>query len=69
MSQEPKSIARRYSRAEQKLRDLVRKNPPARQLTDRIAATSEETAGLFSSGTTPAVRVLMGGRYLPPPAW
>ena len=62
MNEPQLSLPRRYSRAEQKLRDLLARNPPARDLSDRVAGTSSETADLFSSGTTPAVKMTMDSR-------
>lgn len=55
-------LPERFSRVEQKLRDLARRQQEARQLTGQISATSEETAALFSGGTTPAVRMTMESR-------
>jgi hypothetical protein len=62
MSEPQKNVTPRYSRVEQRLKDLLRKGQLAKALTDQIAGTSEETANLFSSGTTPAVRILRDGR-------
>jgi hypothetical protein len=62
MNEPELSLCRRYSRAEQKLRDLIAKNPHARELADQVTGTSEDTAGLFSSGTTPALKILMDSR-------
>jgi hypothetical protein len=59
MNEPTLNLCRRYSRAEQKLRDLIARNPPARELTDRVTGTSEDTANLFSSGTTPSVKMTM----------
>jgi hypothetical protein len=63
MNEPPLNLCRQYSRAEQKLRDLIARNPPARELADRVTGTSEDTANLFSSGTTPSVKMTMDGRY------
>jgi hypothetical protein len=54
----------RYRRVEQKLQDLVKQIRNPKQLADTIAGTSEATADLFSSGTTPAVRMTV---YTPAP--
>ena len=60
MAEPEKVTPKRIRRVDQKLQSLIRKNPPAaRQLSDRITGTSEETANLFSSGTTPTVRMLL----------
>jgi hypothetical protein len=61
MGESEKSLCERYSRVEQKLRDLARKRLTSAELTGRVSGTSEETAGLFSAGTTPAVKVTMNG--------
>lgn len=60
MAENEKVVPQRLRRVDQKLQRLIKKqNQPARQLTDQISGTSEETANLFSSGTTPAVRMTM----------
>jgi hypothetical protein len=53
---------RRIRRVDQKLQFLIKKNQSARQLSDQVAGTSEETANLFSSGTTPTVRMTLEDR-------
>lgn len=63
MAENEKAGPQRLRRVDQKLQRLIKKqNQPARQLTDQISGTSEETANLFSSGTTPAVRMTMESR-------
>jgi hypothetical protein len=62
MNQPEVSLCRKFSRVEQKLRDLARKNKPVRELTDALTGTSEDTAELFSSGTKPAMKMTMEGR-------
>jgi hypothetical protein len=57
MSEPQKPVRERYSRVEQKLQDLLRRTREAQGLAGRITGTSEETASLFSAGTTPAVRL------------
>lgn len=57
MAEIEKSAPHRIRRVDQKLQLLVKKDQSARQLSDQIAGTSEETANLFSSGTTPTVRI------------
>jgi hypothetical protein len=53
-AQEQKS-QERWSRVERKLRDLLTRATDSKELGDRAAGTSEETAGLFSSGTTTSI--------------
>jgi hypothetical protein len=53
MAEPERGVRSRYRRVDQKLKDLARKTTQAKELADRIAGTSEETADLFSSGTTP----------------
>ncbi len=55
MAENDKVTPQRIRRVDQKLQFLLKKNPPARQLSDEITGTSEETANLFSSGTMPTV--------------
>jgi hypothetical protein len=55
----------RYRRVEQNLRRLLEQAPSTAGTTARFTGTSEETAQLFSSGTTPAVQVMRDGA---PPA-
>ncbi len=63
MAETEKVVPQRLRRVDQKLQRLIKKqSQPARQLTDQISGTSEETADLFSSGTTPAVRMTMESR-------
>jgi hypothetical protein len=62
MSEPEISLCRKYSRAEQKLRDLMRKNKQVRELADQVTGTSEDTAQLFSSGTTPLMKITMDSR-------
>jgi hypothetical protein len=60
VAENEKVVPQRLRRVDQKLQRLIKqRNQPARQLTDEISGTSEETANLFSSGTTPAVRMTM----------
>ena len=63
MNEPTVNLCRQYNRAEQKLRDLIARNPPAKELTDQVSGTSEATANLFSGGTTPSVKMTMDGPY------
>jgi hypothetical protein len=55
----------RYRRVVQNLRRLLEQTPSTAGTTARFTGTSEETAQLFSSGTTPAVQGMRDGA---PPA-
>jgi hypothetical protein len=57
MNEAERKVRGPYRRVDQKLQDLARRHRDAKQLSDLIAGTSEETADLFSSGTTPAVQI------------
>jgi hypothetical protein len=57
MNDSEKSGRGRYRRVDQKLQDIIKRNRGAKKLDDLIGGTSEETAELFSSGTTPAVQM------------
>jgi hypothetical protein len=46
----------RQHRVEQKLQEVLKRGSDGKGVGDRVAGTSEETAELFSSGTTSAVR-------------
>jgi hypothetical protein len=61
MAESEKVTPKRIRRVDQKLQYLIKKNLPARQLSDEITGTSEETANLFSSGTTPTMPMTLEG--------
>ena len=53
MSQAEPVIRKRLRRVDQNLKDLAKRAAEGKTLADRVSGTSEETAQLFSSGTTP----------------
>jgi hypothetical protein len=65
MSQAEASVPKRHRRVDQKLRDLAKRATEAKGLADRISGTSEETASLFSSGTTPFPKLTIYSREYP----